>query len=217
MNKIFSIAPLLVGICLISVRLAAIPVELVGQWGGACHAVAIRDDYAYIGRGPSLAIVDISRPAGPMQVGQVNLPDIAKGVVVNAEYAYVANDSAGLAVVDISNSSAPVLSGRCHTSGSARRVALSGSYACIADSDAGLVVLHVSWPGDLPPPDGDVDLSDLAQFAAHWLEASCIRPKACDGTDLDNDTDVDFSDLLIMGANWLQSPGPRLPPPRPTR
>ena len=57
--------PLFLSISFVLVSYAEIPIELVGQWGGACYTVAIRDNYAYIGRGPSLLILDISEPANP--------------------------------------------------------------------------------------------------------------------------------------------------------
>lgn len=341
MKKLFTIAPLLLSVCLASSIHAEIPVELVGQWGGDCTAAVVRDHYAYIGLGLSVVILDISEPASPARIGHVNLPDFVHSVVVNGHYVYVADGSAGLAVIDISSPSAPVylggydtsndvegvtvsgkyayitvgptglqildisspsepiLVGEYDTRGSAEDVVVSdnyayvacgwgfeiidisnpmkpvlvgeydtvghcegivvsgsyayvvgqhvsleiidistpsacvyvggydlgyawgadiyGSYICVADNSAGLVMLRVSWQGDLAPPDGDVDLGDLAQFAAHWLEKGCIRPEGCNGADLDNDTDVDFADLSIMAANWLKLPGPPPQPPQPPK
>jgi hypothetical protein len=43
-------------------------VEFVGQIGGATRAVSIQGDYAYIGLGPRLAVLDISNPAAPTVV-----------------------------------------------------------------------------------------------------------------------------------------------------
>jgi len=44
-------------------------VELVGQFGGACAAVAVWGSYACIGIGARLAVVDIANPAHPTLVG----------------------------------------------------------------------------------------------------------------------------------------------------
>jgi hypothetical protein len=52
-------------------------VELVGQIGGATLAVAVQGDYAYLGMGPRLVVLDISDPANPTMMGQSPVfPDI---------------------------------------------------------------------------------------------------------------------------------------------
>jgi hypothetical protein len=44
---------------------AAQNVELVGHIGGVTDAVFVQGNYAYIGEGPRLTILDISNPASP--------------------------------------------------------------------------------------------------------------------------------------------------------
>jgi len=83
-------------------------VELVGHIGGVTEAVFVQGNYAYIGEGPGLTILDISNPASPTVVGKTPpLPDIVRGVYVSGSYAYVAVDEAGLQVVDVSNPRRP--------------------------------------------------------------------------------------------------------------
>ncbi len=43
-------------------------VEFVGQVGGRTNAVAVQGNYAYIGEGPRLTILDITDPALPTVV-----------------------------------------------------------------------------------------------------------------------------------------------------
>lgn len=50
-------------------------------------------------------------------------------------------------------------------------------------------------------PDGDVDGSDLAVFAAHFGRTDCDQGDACEG-DFDNDNDVDGSDLAVFAADF---------------
>lgn len=54
---------------LIAQQLMTYPAS-IGQTGGATLAVAVLDNYAYIGVGPRLVIVDIQDPAAPRVVGQ---------------------------------------------------------------------------------------------------------------------------------------------------
>ena len=65
-------------------------VALVGQIGGSSSGVFVQGDYAYLGVGPRLVILDISDPTSPMVVGQsAVMPVFVTGVYVNGAYAYV--------------------------------------------------------------------------------------------------------------------------------
>jgi len=75
-------------------------VELVGQIGGACLAVAVQGNMAYVGLGPRLAALDVSSPASPTLLGQsVVLPGVMEGVVVAGSQAYVADGGGGLCIL----------------------------------------------------------------------------------------------------------------------
>jgi hypothetical protein len=62
-----------------------------------------------------------------------------------------------------------------------------------------MTVVPLEVPCDFEP-DGDVDLADLAAFAAHWPDTDC---GACGGADLTWDGNVDLYDLLVCAENWL--------------
>jgi hypothetical protein len=53
--------------------------EIVGQIGGSSYAVAVQGDYAYLGVGPRLVVLDISDPSDPTMLGQT---DVLGDVVV---------------------------------------------------------------------------------------------------------------------------------------
>jgi parallel beta-helix repeat protein len=55
--------------------------------------------------------------------------------------------------------------------------------------------------GDFEPPDGDVDGSDLAVFAADFGRTDCGSGPTCEG-DFDSDNDVDGSDLAVFAADF---------------
>jgi hypothetical protein len=112
-------------------------VEFVGHIGGYTYAVALQGNYAYIGEGPSLTILDISDPASPTVVGKTDsLPDFVADIVVSGSYAYVADMYDGLRVVDVSDPTNPVEVGTCDTPFDARGVAVAGGYAYVADRSA---------------------------------------------------------------------------------
>jgi len=125
---------------------ADVNVELVGQWGGDCDAVAISGNLAYIGLGPSLVILDISEPNNPVKLGKVTLPDMVEDIAVSGSYAYVADHYAGLQIIDVSNASSPVCVGSFDGGGFAGGVAIAGSYAYVVGWSAGLQIIDVSNP-----------------------------------------------------------------------
>ena len=48
---------------------------------------------------------------------------------------------------------------------------------------------------------GELGMSDLAVFAAQWLDTGC---GVCGGTDLDDDGDNDMNDWAIFAGYWLK-------------
>lgn len=126
-------------------------VEYVGHIGGSTIAVSVQGDYAYIGQGSHLAILDITNPASPTLIGKTaSFPNIVQDIYVDGKYAYVTTLYSGLRVVDISTPSSPSEIGYYDTPGLARGIALMGDYALIADGyDSGVRVLNISNPTSL--------------------------------------------------------------------
>jgi hypothetical protein len=128
--------------------LGAQNVELVGQIGGPTCAVALQGDYAYIGVGPRLVILNVADPAHPTAVGQTGvLPNVVRGVAVAGSYAYVADGEGGLRVINVADPAHPGEAGFYDTLGSAWGVALAGSYAYVADGEGGLLILRFTGGG----------------------------------------------------------------------
>jgi hypothetical protein len=122
-------------------------VVLEGQIGGDTSGVAIQGQYAYIGVGPHLVILDIGDPAHPVLVGQTDpLPRVVFDVAVAGNYAYVAAFISGLRIIDISNPAEPVEVGSIEIWGNPVSVAVVGSYAYVVDLLAGLWIIDVSDP-----------------------------------------------------------------------
>ena len=133
-------------------------VEFVGQIGGSTEAVAVQGNYAYLGVGPRLMVLNVSDPANPRKVGQTAvLPDLVQDVYATGNYAYVADGD--LRVIDVSIPAAPAEVGFYDTLGYARDVYVAGNYAYVADGD--LRVIDVS----IPAAPAEVGFYDTPRYA----------------------------------------------------
>ena len=123
-------------------------ISLVGSIGGSCLGAAVQGNYAYVGEGRSLLVLNISTPSNPLKVGQVTLPGSVRGVALLNQYAYVADQEGGLQVVDISSPTTPKIAGFYSTTNQVSSVAISiyGGRAYVADEDAGLQIFNLSNP-----------------------------------------------------------------------
>jgi hypothetical protein len=121
--------------------------QLVGQIGGAVTTVAVQGNYAYIGEGSALAVVNVSNPSEPAILGSIPLPSVLDGIAVSGSYAYVADADSGLQIVNISNPSAPAVQGYYDLpGGTASNVVIMGSDAYVADGSNGLEIINVVNP-----------------------------------------------------------------------
>ena len=140
--------------------------EIVGQVGGPVLAVDVAGDYAFVGVGPRLHVVDVSNPQQPSHVAQTAvLPDVVEGVDVVGTHAYVVAGHAGLRVIDVSDPAAPCEVGSVATRGHANGVHVAGTHAFVAVRQTGLLVIDVSDP-TAPREIGGVDTSGYAYALA---------------------------------------------------
>ena len=143
-------------------------VTQIGQlyyWDGA-EDVVVTGDFAYVAAGPSgLRIVDVTNPAGPLEVGFYDTPGSATGLAVSGNYAYVADEGARLPVVDITNPSVPFEAGFYYSPGGALGVVVSGNYAYVAAGYWGLRVVNIANPA-APTEVGFYDTPGNAQDVA---------------------------------------------------
>ena len=122
-------------------------VELVGQVGGPIFAVDVQGQYAYVGIGPRLTVLDVSDPTRPAVVGQSNvLPYTVRDIHIAGHYAYVIVWYSGLRIIDISDPAIPIEVGAYQPPGFAEAVYVAGHYAYVAAQTAGLRVIDVSDP-----------------------------------------------------------------------
>ncbi len=122
-------------------------VELISRVDGTARAVAVQGNYAYIGDGKRLVILDVSDPADPVVVGETDpLPGVVQDVAVVGHYAYIADDWEGLRIIDVSNPASPIEAGSYTGIGEAEEVAVAGNYAYVAADWSGLRIIDVSDP-----------------------------------------------------------------------
>ncbi|GAB4341651.1 MAG: hypothetical protein Kow0037_28440 [Calditrichia bacterium] len=138
-------------------------VDLIGRWpNGPCYAVFIAGNYAYIGNGGAMDILDISNPSSPALVGQIVLPSVVQGIYVNGGYAYVADDDYGLRIIDVSNPTIPQEVGYYDTPIVAQGVYVNCGYAYVADRYSGMRIIDFSNPSS-PQEVGYYDTGDWAE------------------------------------------------------
>jgi len=126
--------------------------QVVGQIGGPTTAVAVQGNYAYVGVGLRLIVLDVSNPVTPTEVGNTTpFPYFVEDVVVSGTLAYVAAGGAGLHVVNILTPTAPVEVGFWDSPGYAEGVAVAGNAVYLADGPYGLRVVDVSDPANPTP------------------------------------------------------------------
>ena len=123
-------------------------IKLLGQYGGSAYAVAVQENYAYLGQGPRMVVLDISQRSQPRQVGQSDLMrGIVNGIALREKFAYVVASYEGLHVFDISQPITPKLVARLdmETRG-CNSITLEGDKALLACNPAGFLVVDISDP-----------------------------------------------------------------------
>ncbi len=121
--------------------------KIVGQIGGSTRAVEVQGNYAYVGVGYRLTILDVTDLNAPREIG-VTIPLDGKilDIAVSGSYAYVAAGGGGFYVVDTSAMAQPGVVGRYDTQGYAEDVKVKNNYAYIADGPGGLRIVDITDP-----------------------------------------------------------------------
>ena len=113
---------------------------------GPTMDVTIDDGHAYaIGNG-TLRVLDISEPARPQPIGEINGLGNVRQIVVDAGFAYVASREDGLFIVDVSDPKTPLLVSRHDTIEFATGVCKSGDVLFVACRSFGVELIDVSDP-----------------------------------------------------------------------
>jgi len=155
--------------------------RLIGQWPGFAQAVVVTNGLAYAAAGgDGLAILDVSNPATPAQLGSYETEGPAEDVAILGDRAFAAVDYVGLVILDVSDPANPVRLGGYDTQvgGYTGGVAVSGNLAFVAGEDAGLVIVDVSDPAN------PVRLGGYDAYAAWDVVLSGDRAFVAEGSGL---------------------------------
>ncbi len=139
------------------------PIE-VGAWppfsrNTSPSIVKVRGDYAYLGSGNELQIVDVSNPEKPRGVAGfiVGGTDSANNFVISGDYAYFLASQFGLVIVDIADPTNPKFASRYVPIESEPNTAfdlffvslvVKGNYAFALTFGAGILVLDITDPNN---------------------------------------------------------------------
>jgi hypothetical protein len=133
-------------------------IDLAGAFGGSGIGLAVKGQFAYVGEGRNLLVLDVTTPASPIKKSKVTLPSTVLDVALFTDYAYVAAREGGVQVVDVSNPNAAAVRGQYLPAGdtSVQAIKVFGGLAYVADYASGLRIL------DLESPTQTVELSLLS-------------------------------------------------------
>jgi hypothetical protein len=172
-------------------------VQLVGQIGGSTFAVTLQGDYAYLGVGPRLVIVDVSDPTSPAFVGQSGiLSDKINDIAVANDYAYITTLDGDLHIIDVSDPTTLLIVSKYDTAHDIYRVAANGDYVYATDYWFGLHIVDVSTPTmpvlvgyyEAPGYTGDVEV------VGHYAYVNADGFRIIDVSDPEEPIEVGFYD-----------------------
>jgi hypothetical protein len=106
-GTIMIIALIIAGIC----PAQGANVGLISHLGGNNYDIAVAGNYAYLGQGKDLVVLNITDDTKPLEVGRVTTPSIVYGITVSGDNAYIANGERGLTIINISNVFLPQIIG----------------------------------------------------------------------------------------------------------
>ena len=124
------------------------------------NSIDVHANYAYIAGEGGLHIIDVRNIHAPQTVKTIPTPEIAWGVTVAGNYAYVAADD--LVVVDISNPENAKIIATHPISGYAYKIRVVENDAYIAALDGGIQILDITKPQQLNIV-GRYDTGDIAK------------------------------------------------------
>jgi hypothetical protein len=121
--------------------------SLQGQIGGSSYAVDVQGNFAYLGVGPRVYVLDISNTSAPKFMGQSGvMPGVVRSVIASGNYVYVAAGKGSLRVLDVSDPTQPAEVASLVEYSYAQGLALDGTTLYIVETSFGLRVVDVSNP-----------------------------------------------------------------------
>jgi hypothetical protein len=123
--------------------------SLVDHWAhGNVQALDVDGSLVYLGDGGLLRVVDVTDPADPTVLGEVDLLSPVMNLACDGTHVYVAGYAQGLFVVDVSDPAAPTVVANLPLSGQASTVhVIAGAdLVLVSAGSGGLDIVDVSEP-----------------------------------------------------------------------
>lgn len=117
---------------------------VLGRWAwGPCHAVDVKDNYAYIGNGPTFHILDISDPTQPEIIGEFITEGYIYDMKVRDNTAFLAIGR-GLLILDVTNPQLPKEISYIAVSGIALKLAVYDSFVYLVTFSRTMRIVDIS-------------------------------------------------------------------------
>ena len=121
--------------------------SLIGHWAyGTTDCVVVNGNIAFIGSGSYISLIDISTPETPTEISKILMPSIVKSILIDGDYAYVANSESGLQIVDIKNVTGLSIVGSLDNDESSLKLFKKGNLVYLANERGGVQIVDVSQP-----------------------------------------------------------------------
>ncbi|MDX2438076.1 MAG: PQQ-binding-like beta-propeller repeat protein, partial [Acidobacteriota bacterium] len=203
---IMTVALVLCSVWMAESRSAATCPDLVDRWPyGPARTVAVTGDLVFFGSGPTLRIVDMTRPLSARVVGEITIEDVVSAVAVDGGFAYVANRWAGLRVIDVSEPSTPVEAGFLETRWPANSVAVSedrvylGEDASYYESEGFFRVIDVGTPS-APTVLGSLHMDSRVQGIAVDQDRVFVAGRGLTVLDVSRPSAIEVVGFATIGA-----------------
>jgi hypothetical protein len=134
------------GMYILDITDPAAPVEVGRTDTPRAAGILVNDDFAYIADTWFMSVLDITAPENPVIVGQLEVGDEIRGITVDMDHLYIANNYGGMNVLDISSKEQPVITDRYTESKEALDVVIKDGLGFIADGFFGLKIVNVVDP-----------------------------------------------------------------------
>lgn len=117
-------------------------------------AVTVADGLIFISGGSDgagnsgIQIIDVSNPENPMVCYTLNTSNLATGITVDGNIAYIAGRYQGMIILDITNPSQPSHLGVFHPGRAVQDISIQGTTACLANELNGVLLVDISDPAN---------------------------------------------------------------------
>lgn len=160
--------------------------EQLWRWGGLISALTPVGDTLYVGMGGDLVIFDITDPATPTLLGQLELGVSINQIAIMGAYALLATNDAGLFIIDLTDQHHPQLVAERPDPATVHTIAVNGRY------------VYVTYAATDPVVESGVQILDLSQPATPivrnpWIAGLEFTPTALQ---------IAQGQLFVAGGNF---------------